>query len=68
MNAKIRRIEERLAKVTRARRPGRRYVFRFGEEEQARAQGLPYVLMPKRVTTTQEWQEWIARSPRTRCT
>ena len=51
------RIERLLAKVeaelARSARP-RRYCFYFDEEAEAKAQGLPYILVP-RVLSEQEW-------------
>jgi hypothetical protein len=53
------RIERLLAKVeaelARSARP-RRYCFHFDEEAEAKAQGLPYILVP-RVLSEQEWIE-----------
>ena len=53
------RIERLLAKVeaelARSARP-RRYCFYFGEEAEAEAQGLPYILVP-RVLSREEWIE-----------
>jgi hypothetical protein len=47
----------RLAKLEQARGVrARRYCFYFGEEAEAEAQGLPYILVP-RVLSEQEWIE-----------
>jgi hypothetical protein len=50
------RIERLLAKVEAAcnARP-RRYCFYFDEEAEAKAQGLPYVLLPRELSR----EEWI---------
>ena len=52
------RIERLLAKVeaelARRARP-RRYCFYFDEEAEAKAQGLPYVLVPRELSR----EEWI---------
>jgi hypothetical protein len=54
------RIERLLAKVeaelARSARP-RRYCFYFDEEAEAKAQGLPYVLVPRELSR----EEWIER-------
>jgi hypothetical protein len=57
---KFRRLEGRVVKLTQVRQP-RRFVFRYGEEAEAAAQGLPFALMPERCKTVQEWQESVAR-------
>jgi hypothetical protein len=50
--------ETRLAKLERARGArARRYCFYFGEEAEAEAQGLPYVLMPRELSR----EEWIEK-------
>jgi hypothetical protein len=58
MKPSARRIERLLAKVeaelARSARP-RRYCFYFGEEAEAEAQGLPYVLVPRELSR----EEWI---------
>ena len=52
------RIERLLAKVeAESRARPRRYCFYFDEEAEAKAQGLPYVLVPRTLST----QEWIER-------
>jgi hypothetical protein len=49
--------ETRLAKLEQVRGArARRYCFYFGEEAEAEAQGLPYILVP-RVLSEQEWIE-----------
>ena len=55
------RIERLLAKVEAAcsARP-RRYCFHFDEVAEAEAQGLPYVLAP-RVLSSREWMERYAK-------
>jgi hypothetical protein len=52
-----RSILPRLAKLEAHPRmkPARRFVFRHGEEAEARAQGLPYAVMPRRCTSSEEW-------------
>jgi hypothetical protein len=54
------RIERLLAKIeaelARSARP-RRYCFYFGEEAEAEAQGLPYVLVPRPLSR----EEWIEK-------
>ena len=52
------RIERLLAKVEaeRSARP-RRYAFYFDEVAEAEAQGLPYILGPRELST----QEWIEK-------
>jgi hypothetical protein len=58
MKPSARRIERLLAKVEAdlacSARP-RRYCFYFGEEAEAEAQGLPYVLVPRELSR----EEWI---------
>jgi hypothetical protein len=49
--------ETRLAKLEQARGArARRYCFYFGEEAEAEAQGLPYVLVP-RPLSREEWEK-----------
>jgi hypothetical protein len=60
------RIERLLAKVeaelARSARP-RRYCFYYGEEAEAEAQGLPYVLVP-RPLSREEWEkEYCSKEP-----
>jgi hypothetical protein len=66
MKPSARRIERLLAKVEAdlacSARP-RRYCFYFGEEAEAEAQGLPYVLMP-RPLSREEWErEYCHKEP-----
>ena len=57
------RIERLLAKVeaelARSARP-RRYCFYYGEEAEAEAQGLPYMLVP-RPLSREEWEKEYCR-------
>ena len=60
------RIERLLAKVeaelARRARP-RRYCFYFDEEAEAKAQGLPYVLVPRELSR-EEWEkEYCHKEP-----
>ena len=60
------RIERLLAKIeaelARSARP-RRYCFCYGEEAEAEAQGLPYVLVP-RPLSREEWEkEYCPKEP-----
>ena len=57
MSAKFRRIEDRIVKLIKARVPGRRSVL-YGDEPASLARGLPFVRMPRKCATV---QEWIAR-------
>jgi len=52
------RLEAELARSARARR----YVFHFDEIAEAEAQGLPYVLVP-RVLSSEEWMEKYGGQP-----
>jgi hypothetical protein len=66
MKPSARRIERLLAKVEAdlacSARP-RRYCFYFGEEAEAEAQGLAYVLMP-RPLSREEWErEYCHKEP-----
>jgi hypothetical protein len=56
------RIERLLAKVEAevAPPPRRRHVFYYDEVAEAEAQGLPYILAP-RVLSSQEWMERYAK-------
>jgi hypothetical protein len=59
------RIERLLAKVeaelARSARP-RRYCFYFDEEAEAKAQGLPYMLVP-RTLSREEWEKEYCHAP-----
>ena len=53
----------RIVKLEQARGArARRYVFYFDEVAEAEAQGLPYVLVP-RVLSSREWMERYAEQP-----
>jgi hypothetical protein len=55
-------IEYRLAEVERRGLRARRYVFHPDEVAEAEAQGLPYVLVP-RVLSSREWIERYGAQP-----
>jgi len=56
--------ETRLAKLEQAGGArARRYCFYYGEEAEAEAQGLPYVLVP-RPLSREEWEkEYCSKEP-----
>ena len=59
------RIERLLAKVeaelVRSARP-RRYCFYFDEEAEAKAQGMPYMLVPRELSR-EEWEKEYCHAP-----
>jgi hypothetical protein len=54
---KFRRIEDRVVKLAERRKPSRRSVL-YDDEPASLAQGLPFVRVPRKCATV---QEWIAR-------
>jgi len=55
--------ETRLAKLEQARGArARRYCFYYGEEAEAEAQGLPYMLVP-RPLSREEWEKEYCHAP-----
>jgi hypothetical protein len=59
----LRSNKTRIVKLEQARGArARRYCFHFDEIAEAEAQGLPYALLP-RVLSTREWMEKYGGSP-----
>jgi hypothetical protein len=56
MKMRASRIERMLEKIEASARP-RRYYFHYDEVAEAEAQGLPYILGPRELST----QEWIEK-------
>jgi hypothetical protein len=48
--------ETRLKKLEQVRSAPRRYCFYFDEEAEAKAQGLPYMLVPRELSR-EEWEK-----------
>ena len=67
MSAKFRRIKDRVVKLIKAREPGRRSVL-YDDEPASLARGLPFVRVPRKYATVQEWIARYGRCGSTDCT